>query len=120
MRCRRWGNRRPHGRTPPPATAAGTSSLVSWAANVTLMRPDSGQRDGPHRREGFGHQIVDVVEHVRGEQTELDGSLPPARAEIQHFHRHPAGIDKSFQLDALWPTCESEVRADFTRADDIV
>src|SRR5882762_3362139 len=88
--------------------------------NLTLMRPNSRHRNRPHRSEGLGDQVVDVVEYIGREKPQLDRSLLPAGSEVQHLHGHPPRVDEPLQLDALDAAGVAEVGAHSGGAETVV
>src|SRR3989442_14556513 len=106
---------------PPRATAeVPVVSWGAWGANLTLMRPNGRHRYRPYRREGLGHQVVDVIKHVGRQEPELDRPLLPARPQVQHLHGDPPCVDKTLQLDALDAAGIAEVGAHAEGAEAVI
>src|SRR6266542_4111463 len=82
---------------PQAATArvsASSRKFMIW--NLTLMGPNSSHGHGPHGREGLGHQVVDVIEHIGRHEPQLDRALFPACSEVQHLHGDAPRVDEPF------------------------
>src|SRR5213075_1439238 len=84
------------------------------------MRPNGRDGGRPDRSESLGHQVVDVIQRVGHEQAQLEWAVRPLSPQVQHFHRHPPGIDVALQLDPLRPARETEVRTDTRGSERII